>query len=78
MGRDLSASELRQNIYRILDYVLETNEPVVIDRKGRKLRIVAAEQSNRIQRIIQAELPAYVAANPEELVHLDWSSEWTP
>lgn len=40
----LTASKLRENIYRVLDQVLETGEPVEIERNGRRLRIVAVEQ----------------------------------
>jgi len=36
----MSASELRQNIYNLLDEVLETGIPLEIERKGKKLRIV--------------------------------------
>lgn len=36
----ISATELRQNLYRIIDTVLETGESVVISRKGGSVRIV--------------------------------------
>jgi prevent-host-death family protein len=36
----ISATELRQNLYRIIDTVLETGEPVEIARKGGTVRIV--------------------------------------
>jgi hypothetical protein len=39
----LTASKLRENIYRILDEILETGIPVEIERKGRILRIVPAQ-----------------------------------
>ena len=39
----ISASQLRQNIYRLLDEVLESGEPIEIERNGRRLRIVPAE-----------------------------------
>ena len=37
----ITASSLRQNIYTILDEVLETGVPVEIERKGQILRIVS-------------------------------------
>lgn len=69
----LSASKLRENIYRILDQVLETGEPVEIKRKGKIVRIVAAEPPDRLGRLEKRD---YMNVDPEDLVHLDWSSEW--
>jgi antitoxin (DNA-binding transcriptional repressor) of toxin-antitoxin stability system len=39
----ITASELRQNVYRLLDEVLRTGEPLEIDRAGRRLRIVPVD-----------------------------------
>ena len=74
----LSASSLRQDIYRVLDEVLETGVPVEIERKGRLLRIVPADEPGGAGRI--RELPArpYLRSDPEEIVHVDWSDEWRP
>ena len=71
----VTASELRRNIYRILDQVLETGVPVEIKRKGRLVRIVAAEAPKRLERLRPR---AYLRGDPETIVHLDWSDEWRP
>ncbi len=39
MEKRFTASHLRQNIYRILDEVIETGQPVEIERKGSVVRI---------------------------------------
>ena len=39
----MTASKLRQDIYRLLDQVLKTGEPVIVERNGRRLRIIADE-----------------------------------
>jgi hypothetical protein len=75
----LTASKLRENVYRILDQVLETGEPVEIIRGGKKVKIVRAEEelSNRkLDRL--PERPEVLLTDPEDLVHLDWSKEWQP
>lgn len=72
----LTASTLRQDIYRILDRVLETGEPVEIERRGRILRIVPDRPREKLAGLVQRE--AYLRCEPEELVHLDWSDEWRP
>jgi antitoxin (DNA-binding transcriptional repressor) of toxin-antitoxin stability system len=73
----ITASKLRENVYRILDEVLETGEPVEIDRKGRTLRIVAdGPPGSRLARV--KPWPDLIVGDPEDLVHIDWSGEWRP
>ena len=74
LGR-LSPSRLRADLYRILDRVLESGEPVEIERRGRRLRIVA-EQSGKLD--LLKPHADYLKVPPEELVHVDWSQEWRP
>ena len=69
----LTASKLRENIYRILDKVLETGVPVEIRRKGKTVRIIAAEPPPKLERL---KLRRYLLDDPESIVHLDWSAEW--
>ncbi len=71
----LTASKLRQDIYRILDRVLETGVPVEVRRKGKILRIVADDPPSRMQRL---KARPYLLDNPDSIVHLDWSGEWKP
>ncbi|TVR61461.1 MAG: type II toxin-antitoxin system Phd/YefM family antitoxin [Spirochaetaceae bacterium] len=42
----VSATELRQNLYRIIDRVLETGESVEIERKGGTVRIEADRRNS--------------------------------
>jgi antitoxin (DNA-binding transcriptional repressor) of toxin-antitoxin stability system len=72
----MTTSQLRENVYRILDEVLETGVPVEIERKGRRVRIVPVESPSRLGRL--QPRPDFVVGDPEELVHLDWSTEWKP
>lgn len=70
----LTASKLRENIYHVLDRILETGEPAEIERNGRRLRIVADQPPSRIERL--APRPDVVVGDSDEFIHLDWSSEW--
>lgn len=72
----LSASALRADIYKILDEVLETGKPVEVERRGRKLRIVAVEPRSRLDNLTPH--PGAIVGDPEDLVHMDWSDEWRP
>ena len=70
----LTASKLREDIYRVLDHVLATGEPVEIERNGRRLRIIADEPPTRMSRLVRRD--GVVTDDSDDLVHLDWSDEW--
>lgn len=74
----LTASKLRENIYKILDQVLETGVPVEIVRGQRRLKIVPADEAGGGKLARLKRHPNALVGDPEELVHLDWSTEWTP
>ena len=48
----LTASKFRENIYNILDEVLETDTPVEIERNGQKLRIVADIPKSKLDNLV--------------------------
>jgi prevent-host-death family protein len=70
----VTASELRQNVYKLLDQVLETGVPLEIERNGRRLRIVSADAGSKLDRLVAH--PDFIVGDPEDLVHIDWSGEW--
>ena len=74
----LTAPELRENIYKILDEVLETGIPVEIERKGRILKIVPDQPPKKSKLDLLEEHPKALLCDPEDLVHLDWSDHWKP
>jgi antitoxin (DNA-binding transcriptional repressor) of toxin-antitoxin stability system len=72
----VTPTQLRQNLYRILDRVLRTGTPVEIDRDGEILKIVPAERPRRLDRLLAH--PGTIVGDPEDLVEIDWSKEWKP
>jgi hypothetical protein len=68
----LTASRLRANVYRVLDSVLATGVPAVIERNGRTLHIVPDKPVRLVLR------PDFIKGDPDDLVTLDWSHEWRP
>ena len=70
----LTASKLRENIYRVLDKVLETGVPVEIERRGKLLRIVPANRPQVSKLDLLKEHPKALRGDPEDIVHQDWSS----
>ncbi|MGH8933039.1 MAG: type II toxin-antitoxin system prevent-host-death family antitoxin [Egibacteraceae bacterium] len=72
----VTASELRQNIYNLLDEVLETGVPLEIERKGKKLRIVPEKPRSKLDRLVPH--PGTIIGDPDDLIHMDWSVYWNP
>lgn len=71
----VTASDLRNDIYRILDQVIETGVAVEIERRGKILRIAPPSDVSKTGRLKRR--PCLVG-EPDEIVHLDWSKEWKP
>jgi len=71
-----TASKLRANIYRMLDEVLETGQPLEIERNGKLLVIAPKEEQSIWDRLPRRE--GAIVGDPDELIHIDWSSEWNP
>lgn len=78
----VTASTLRQNVYRLLDGIIATGEAVEIERRGRRLRILLVDEDGPpTQRRNLDALPVRPDAlrgDPLDIVHIDWSSEWRP
>jgi hypothetical protein len=74
--RVVTASELRANVYKLLDEVIETGSVLEVERKGRVLRIAADAPPSKLSRL--QKRPGFVRGDAGALVHLDWSAEWKP
>lgn len=69
----LTASKLRENIYRLLDQVLKTGQALEIERKGKRLKIIPLETTGKLKNLQERPI---MTGDAGSLVHLDWSSEW--
>ena len=69
----VTASVLRQNIYTLLDKVLETGVPLEVSLRKRRLRIVPVKKTSRLANLKGC---SRLKGDPEDIVHLDWSGEW--
>ena len=70
----ITASKLRENVYNILDEVIETGVPVEVERKGRILRIVAETRVPKLSRLKRRDC---FVGDPDDIIGMDWSKEWT-
>jgi len=70
----ITPSKFRSNIYRLLDQVIETGEPLLIKRHKEMLKVSPIHKSSKLDRLIRHSC---LKGDPESIVHCDWSKEWS-
>jgi prevent-host-death family protein len=75
MAAPLSLTKVRANLYKIVDRVLETGKPVEIERRGKKVRIVPVRPASKLDNLVKHA--GTLVGDPEDVVHMDWSGEWS-
>jgi hypothetical protein len=70
----IKATQLRQNLYKLLDNILETGQPLEIERNGKILRIAPTEPTSKFDLL---EKHNTIRGKPEDLLGLDWSELWS-
>jgi hypothetical protein len=73
-GMPITASKLRENVYRILDEAIETGRPVQVVRKGVTLTIVPPGKISKLANLKKRKL---FVGNVEDIIGMDWSHEWS-
>ena len=72
----ITPTQLRANLYRILDTVIETQQSIEIIRKGKILKLIPERKKSKSKLAHLKPHPGTIRGNPESLVHIDWSSRW--
>ena len=68
--KTITPTELRGNIYQILDDILNTGVPVKINKGGRKLIIAPIENIDKLQNLRKRK--HVIKGDSEDLVHITW------
>lgn len=76
MALEITPTELRKNVYRLLDQVLKSGESIRVKRNGKHLLISAADPVSKLANL--ESHPDCILGDPEDLVHMDWSQDWNP
>ncbi|MDA3791216.1 MAG: type II toxin-antitoxin system Phd/YefM family antitoxin [Desulfobacula sp.] len=71
--KTITITELRGNIYKLLDEVLNTGIPIEINKGGKKLRIMPVKKIDKLQNLVSR--PNVIKGNPEDLVEISWEKE---
>ena len=73
--KPLSLTAFRQQLFKIVDRVIETAVPVEIERHGYRLRLVLAQRRSKLDNLKPHHA---IVGDPEDLVGLEvgeWSEE---
>jgi len=71
--RAVTPTELRANIYALLEEVVTTGIPLEIKKGDKRLRIVPVEQVDRFQNLVIR--PDVIIGNADDLVSLNWEGD---
>lgn len=76
MNKPLTATNLRAELFKTLDHVATTGEPVEVIRPAGTVRIVAAASGSRLARL--APHPGTITGDAADLAQVSWADAWQP
>lgn len=71
--KSVTPTELRKNIFNLLDEVLNTGVPLEINKGDKKLHIVPVKKADKLQNLISR--PHAIKGDPDDLVYISWEKE---
>lgn len=81
MTASISITELRQRLFQLADQVAATGEPLLIERRGVRLRLVredaAVPKGGRLSRLVRQDIVIGPPLDPHESP-AEWSGELYP
>ena len=72
----MKATELRKNLFKVLDRTAQTGQPVEVEFKGQRFRIVALDPADRFANL--QKHPDVICGDLDDLIRIDWMAEWRP
>ena len=75
----MTATRFRQDLFKTLDRIALTGEPLEIERNGAVLRLQLAESAGNLLDLERfASRRHLLHVPPDELISSDWSAHWRP
>jgi antitoxin (DNA-binding transcriptional repressor) of toxin-antitoxin stability system len=71
--KTVTPTQLRADIYNLLDEVIETGLPIEIKKGDKMLRIVPADKVDKLKNLVSR--PGVIQGDPDELVTINWIDE---
>jgi prevent-host-death family protein len=76
----ITATKLRADLYRVIEYVITKGVPVEVELRGRKVRIVPAEPRDKLAGLVKR--PGVIVGDPRRLPRVKtfderkWRKKW--
>jgi hypothetical protein len=71
--KTVTPTELRANIYKLLEEILSTGIPLEINKGQKRLRIVPVEPVDKLQNLVLR--PDAILGDSDDLVAISWEKE---
>jgi len=71
--KTVTPTELRTNIYNLLEEILNTGVPLEIKKGNKRLRIIPVKKVDKLQNLVAR--PDVIQGDPDELVDISWDKE---
>lgn len=71
--KTVTPTQLRADIYNLLDDVIKTGLPLEIKKGNKKLRIVPVDKVDKLKNLVPR--PGIIQGDPDELVTINWTDE---
>ncbi len=71
----LKPSQLRVDLYRLLDHIIQTGQPIEIIRDDNVLAISLAKPADKFEKLKKRNI---TVGDSNKLVEVDWSKNWKP
>ncbi len=68
----ITDSAFEKNLYKLLDQVIETGEPLETQRNDSSLTLYLSDPKSKLASLKKRDA---IIGDPESLVHIDWLSE---
>ncbi len=69
----ITPSELRQNLYNLLDQVILTGKPIQIKRGNKVLKITVEPPKTKLDNLKKRDV---LKCAPDEIIYNNWEKEW--
>ncbi|WP_316353730.1 hypothetical protein [Candidatus Trichorickettsia mobilis] len=69
-----TVTNLRQKIFGEIDKVIETGQPIEIERNGHKLKIILESKKSKLSSLVKRN--NVINCSTKELIYNNWAKEW--
>lgn len=72
--KTMKPTQLRNNLYQVLDEIVRTGEPIFVERGGNTIKIsVDRPYVNDLSRLVKR--PELIVGNPDDIDTINWENE---